>query len=215
MIMPERSQRKKLLALFQTRAVLKASEIKEAGITAAALSKAIEDGELERLSRGLYQRCNVDLAHHHALAVAAMRVPKGVIAMLSALAFHELAVEEHPRVWIAIGTSAWAPAPACPPLRIVRFGESSLRQGVEQHLISGISVPIYSLEKTLIDVFRHPRLIERDLALSALNQALREKRVNPEALQERAHSAGILPIIRPYLAHSLSRSVAASREIAT
>ncbi|WP_206245776.1 type IV toxin-antitoxin system AbiEi family antitoxin domain-containing protein [Novosphingobium terrae] len=210
MIVPERSQRERLLALFQTRSVMKASEIKEAGITAAALSKAIEDGDLERISRGLYQRCNVDLAHHHALAVAAMRVPKGVIAMLSALAFHELTVEEHPRVWIAIGANGWAPAPACPPLRIVRFTEPSLSQGVEQHSISGINVPIYSLEKTLIDVFRHPRLIDREVALCALNQALQEKRVDPEALQESAHGAGILPVIRPFLAHSLSRMVRAS-----
>ncbi|WP_068081161.1 type IV toxin-antitoxin system AbiEi family antitoxin domain-containing protein [Novosphingobium rosa] len=200
--MSEESQREKLLALFRTRAVMRASELKQAGVTAAALSRAVEDGDLERLSRGLYQRCLVDLHHHHELAVASMRVPKGVIAMISALMFHGLIDEEHPRVWIAIGPNDWAPAPSCPPLRIVRFAPSFLRQGVETHVIGGVHVPVFGLVKTLADVFRHPRLVDRETASHALRRALREGRASPAAIEEGARAADIWPIMRPYLAHS-------------
>lgn len=106
------SQRERLLALFRDRALMRASELKEAGITPDAIARAVEDGDLERLSRGLYQRCKVDLHRHHALAVAAMRVPRGVVAMISALGFHGVIDEEHPRVWMAIGPGDWAPGPA-------------------------------------------------------------------------------------------------------
>ncbi|WP_206239878.1 type IV toxin-antitoxin system AbiEi family antitoxin domain-containing protein [Novosphingobium terrae] len=199
--MSEGSQREKLLALFRTRAVMRASELKQAGITAAALLRAVEDGELERLSRGLYQRCLVDLHQHHELAVAAMRVPKGVIAMISALMFHGLMDEEHPRVWMAIGPHDWAPAPSCPPLRIVRFAPAYLRQGVETHVIGGVHVPVYGLVKTLADVFRHPRLVDREIAVTALRRAVREGKASPAAIEEGARTAGVWPIMRPYLAH--------------
>jgi predicted transcriptional regulator of viral defense system len=199
--MSEESQREKLLALFRTRRIMRASELKQAGITPAALTRAVEDGELERLSRGLYQRCLVDLHQHHELAVASMRVPKGVIALISALMFHGLIDEEHPRVWIAIGPHDWAPAPSCPPLRIVRFAENHLRQGVEQHVIGGLHVPIHGLVKALADAFRHPRLVDREIATAALRRALREGRASPAAIEAGATAAGVWPIMRPYLAH--------------
>lgn len=199
------SQRERLLALFRDRALMRASELKEAGITPDAIARAVEDGDLERLSRGLYQRCKVDLHRHHALAVAAMRVPRGVVAMISALGFHGVIDEEHPRVWMAIGPGDWAPGPACPPLRIVRFSDPWRRQGIEHHPIGGTNVPIYALAKTLADVFRHPRLIERDIGVEALRRAIGERKATPEAIEDAARAGGVWPVMRPFVEPFLLR----------
>ncbi len=43
-----------------------------------------------------------------------MRAPKGVIALVSALAFHGLTDQMPRRVWIAIGASDWAPVQSYP-----------------------------------------------------------------------------------------------------
>lgn len=199
MIATEGSQRERLMALFATRSILRASELKGAGITPASIARAVEDGELERLSRGLYQRCRIDPDDHHALAVAAMRVPRGVVAMISALAFHGLTQDPHHRVWMAIGPNDWAPAPSCPPLRIVRFGEPHLRQGIEHHAIGGVNVPVYSADKTLVDVFRHPRLVDRSIAVKALQQAVARRSANADTIAELAHAGGVGMAMRPYL----------------
>jgi predicted transcriptional regulator of viral defense system len=48
----------------------------------------VENGEIERISRGVYQKHGAEIEENQILAEAAMRVPKGVIALVSALAFH-------------------------------------------------------------------------------------------------------------------------------
>ena len=75
--------------------------------------------------------------------------------MVSALAFHGLTDQMPRRIWMAIGKSDWAPVQSYPPLRIVRFTEPYLRTGVEQHAIAGLDVPVYSIPKTLADLFRN------------------------------------------------------------
>lgn len=199
MALVEPSQREKLLGLFSTRSILRSSELKGAGITPASIARAVEDGDLERVSRGLYQRCRVDRDPQHVLAMAAMRVPKGVIALLSALVFHQLSDEFHPRVWIAIGQNDWAPSPSCPPLRIVRFAAPYLRQDVENHVIGGINVPVYSAAKTLVDAFRHPRLVDRDTAVQALRQGILGGTIDLGTLEASANASGVWPMMRAYV----------------
>src|SRR3546814_1106759 len=60
-------------------------------------------GEIVRLGRGLYQVVDADFGGDHALAEVAKTVPKGIICLLSALAFHELTDQIPARIWIAIG----------------------------------------------------------------------------------------------------------------
>ena len=63
-------------------------ELREAGVTAATMSRMERAGEVIRLSRGVYQLSDADLDPNHSLAEAAKRVPKGVVCLVSALAFH-------------------------------------------------------------------------------------------------------------------------------
>lgn len=88
---------------------MRAGELRAAGIGPQTIARAVEEGELERISRGLYRRRNAETEEHEILAEAATRVPKGVIALTSALAFHGLTDQMPRRIWIAIGPSDWSP----------------------------------------------------------------------------------------------------------
>ena len=79
------------------------ADLRAAGVTAAAMTRMTNDGEVVRLSRGLYQLTDAELDAQHSLAEAAMRVPKGIICLTSALAFHGLTDQLPRKVWIAIG----------------------------------------------------------------------------------------------------------------
>jgi predicted transcriptional regulator of viral defense system len=68
-----------------------------------------EESLFLRLSRGLYQLPDAALGTHHDLAEAAKLVPKGVVCLTSALAFHGLTDTIPSRVWMAIGAKDKAP----------------------------------------------------------------------------------------------------------
>ena len=195
----QNSQQVKLRNLFAAHTMLRAAELRAAGIGSQTIARAVDAGELERISRGLYQRRDVEIEEHQILAEAAARVPKGVIALTSALAFHGLTDQMPRRIWMAIGASDWSPVESYPPLRIVRFTDPYLRQGIEHHAIAGVSVPIYSIPKTLADAFRNPKLVDRSIAVEGLRATIEQRKTTPSVIAEGAKAGGAWKIMRPYL----------------
>jgi predicted transcriptional regulator of viral defense system len=183
------------------------SELTKAGVTAATVSRMREKGLIRRLGRGLYQLPGAPLDANHSLAEAAKLVPKGVICLVSALAFHELTDTIPSRVWMAIGSKDRLPRTDQPPLQFVRFGDKLLRSGVEERRIEGVPVRIYSPAKTVVDLFRYRQRAGRryqkspglNLALEGLREALRQRKATPSEIARHANEAGIWKIVQPYL----------------
>lgn len=193
------SQRDKLKSLFEKRPILRARELRAAGIAAETIARAVDEGDIDRIARGLYQGGDADINADQSLAEVAKRIPKGVIAMVSALAYHGLTDQMPRRVWVAIGTSDWAPTSTHPPLKIVRFADKYLKQGVAYHEISGVEVPIYSIPKTLADLFRNARLADRSVAIEGLRSALDQRKTTPSEIAEAAVAGGAWKVMKPYL----------------
>jgi predicted transcriptional regulator of viral defense system len=191
-------QREQLAAFLHEHGIARLAEIRRAGITAATVSRLEREGMVVRLGRGLYQLASAAAEGHHSLAEAAKRVPKGVICLISALAFHGITDQLPRRVWIAIGLKDWKPQIDYPPLRIIRFADSYLHAGIEQHRIEGVSVPIFGVAKSITDTFRN-RSIGRDVAVSALKEALRQRKTTPSEVSEWAMRSHVWTTVRPYL----------------
>ena len=192
------SQRDRLAALIETQPIVRAYELRQVGITPSMISRAVEDGDLARIARGLYQRVDAELSAEQSLAEASKLVPKGVIALTSALAFHELTDQMPRKVWVAISPRDWAPVTSYPPIRITEFPDKYMTQGIERHRISGIDVPIFSVPKTLADVFRS-RAVDRSVAIEALRAALEQRKAAPAAIAQAAIEGGAWKKMRPYL----------------
>ena len=194
-----RSQRDQLAVFLGARGMARLAEIRRAGITAATVSRLQREGVVVRLGRGLYQLAEASPDANHSLAEAAKRVPKGVICLVSALAFHGITDQMPRRIWIAIRPKDWKPKIDHPPLRIVRFADNFLRDGVETHEIEGISVPIFSVAKTIADIFRHRRSVGVDVAVQALKEALHQHKATPSEISASAIYGGVWKTLRPYL----------------
>jgi predicted transcriptional regulator of viral defense system len=149
------SQRQIARALLEAHGIARLAELRDAGVTAATVSRMERDGEVVRLARGLYQLPDAPLDAHHSMAEAAKRLPRGVVCLVSALAFHGLTDHLPKKVWMAIGKSDWAPKADDLPIRVVRFTGSHLSEGVEIHEIEGVSVKVFGVAKTVADCFRH------------------------------------------------------------
>ncbi|KAB2790733.1 transcriptional regulator [Brucella anthropi] len=196
--MPASTQHDKLREYLATHPIARAYELRAAGIFAMTIARAVDSGELIRLSRGLYQRPDADLDTLQALAEAAKLIPQGVVALTSALAFHGLTDQVPREVWMAVSTRDWSVAPAYPPIRITEFKDAYMKQGVELHAISGISVPIFSVPKTLADAFRS-KLVDRSVAIEALRATLQQRKASPAAIIEAAMANGAWKKMKAYL----------------
>jgi predicted transcriptional regulator of viral defense system len=193
------TQRAQALTLLKQRGLTRLAELQTAGITSTTVNRMERAGEVVRLARGLYQLPDADLDPHQSLAEAARLVPKAVICLASALAFHGLTDQMPPKVWIAIGRKDWRPRITDPPLRVARFSDEQLRRGVERKKIAGTAVPVFGVAKTVADLFRYRRTVGELLALEGLRQALRQRKATPAQLAREAQAAGMWRTMQPYL----------------
>jgi len=193
------SQRVLAQALLRERGIMRLVELREAGVTAATMSRMERVGEVIRLARGVYQLPDADLDPNHSLAEAAKRVPKGVVCLVSALAFHGLTDQLPPKVWMAIGTKDWAPQRNGAGIRIVRFTDSLLREGFQTHAIGGVPVKVFGVAKTVADCFRHRGKVGLSVAIEGLQEALRQRKATPADIARQAEKGGVSTVIRPYL----------------
>lgn len=193
------SQREQAQLLLARHGMLRLSELTSAGITAATISRMERDGRIVRLRRGLYQLADAQIDAHHSFAEAAKRIPKGVICLTSALSYHELTDQLPRRIWVAIGKKDWVPLDARPSLRIARFTESLLEDGVETHIIENVPVRIFNVPKTIADCFRHRRSVGLTVAIEGLQQAIRQRKARPAEIADYARRGRVWTVIRPYL----------------
>nr|WP_063571349.1 type IV toxin-antitoxin system AbiEi family antitoxin domain-containing protein [Luteibacter rhizovicinus] len=177
--------RERALRLVRARGIVRARDLKAAGIPLVYLKRLTDAGDLVRLSRGLYQdpeRSGENIAHD--LAEAARLVPHGVISLVSALRQHELTTQLPHAVWMTIPHKARTPNPTGPRLEIVRATGETLSAGIEHIQIEGVDVPIYGVAKTVADCFKHRRHVGEDVAIEALRDALRQRKTTPSDLMK-------------------------------
>jgi predicted transcriptional regulator of viral defense system len=132
-----------------------------------------------------------------------MRVPNSVICLISALNFHNLTSQIPYRVYIALPQKTKAPRLDYPPLDIVYLSETPYAAGIEEHTLDGITVRIYSREKTVADCFKFLNKIGLDIALEALKDYLRQPERNLGELLRCARVNRVEKIMQPYLLGAL------------
>lgn len=193
------TEKERLLQHLKRNTLARSRELRARGVSGTAISRAVEEGKIVRIGRGLYQLADAQADLHASLAEVAKRTPKAVICLTSALAFHGLTDQLPRKVWIAIGAKDWEPNFSYPRIRAVRFREPYYSEGVERHEISGVVVQVYSVTKSIADAFRNPKLVERAVAIEALKAALAQRKARPGAIAAAANAYGVGRKIGPYL----------------
>ncbi|MDX1982593.1 MAG: type IV toxin-antitoxin system AbiEi family antitoxin domain-containing protein [Bryobacteraceae bacterium] len=172
-----------------TAAVARRADLIGAGLTPAELRARVAEGTLERVGRGLYRAADARVSGLHTYAQVARRVPRGVLCLLSSLTFHGLTTQMPRVVWLAIPAHAWRPSVDFVPIRVVHFSGEALTHGVEVHEVDGVAVKVYSVAKTVADLFKFRNKVGLDVAIEALREAWRERRCTSEEI--RAGGAGL------------------------
>ena len=100
-------------------------------------------GVLEQMSYGLYKLKQSKVSHPD-LATVALRVPNGIICLISALSFHNLTTQIPHKVWVAVKRNASRSRIKHPPVSIHQFSKKSFSSGIDKYIFDRIPVKIYN-----------------------------------------------------------------------
>ena len=159
-----------------------------------------DHGEIEEVSRGLYRLASAPPLTSPDLVSVAVRIPRAVVCLVSALSHHRLTKEIPHAIDLALPSHSQVPKIGNVPLRVFWYAEPSFSAGVETVMVDHVPVRVYSAEKTIADCFKYRNKIGLDVAVEGL-RAYRERKRRPDikALTHFAQIDRVLKVMRPYL----------------
>ena len=157
------------------------SEALSIGIPRVSLHRLAKRNKIRPITRGLYlhgTERTIDLD----LAEIALKAPSATICLTSALAEHGLSDASSKRIDIAIPRGAWAPKTMA-AVTWHRFDPKSFELGRNKQPILGtnLTIGIYSAERTLADLARHPKMDQAEL-VEGIRRWLRRPENHPSKL---------------------------------
>ena len=122
-----------------------------------------------------------------------------MICLLSALSFHGIWSQLPAEVWLAIARGSRPPKLPYPRLRVVRYSGAAFREGIEIHELEARRVKVYSVAKTIADLFKARHQVGLDVAMEALREAWRARRFTMAELDRAARACRVERVMRPYV----------------
>jgi predicted transcriptional regulator of viral defense system len=135
----------------------------------------------------------------HDWELACLRLPKGVLCLMSALVYHRIGTQNPNQVWMAIDVKAWRPRVDYPRMRIVRFSGPALSEGIMTVKVGSATLRVYDPAKTVADCFKYRHKIGLEVAVEALREGWRIKKFSLVELAAMARICRVRNVIQPYL----------------
>lgn len=195
-----RERFKKAVNFFrQNNGILRTSQALNLGIASGTLYAMRDAGVIVQENRGVYRLAEQPPISNPDFVNVALLVPKAVICLISALAFHDLTTQIPHRVYITLPRGVQVPRLEYPLLEVIWRTEAPYSTGIEQHVLDGVTVRIYNREKTIADCLRYENRVGRDVVLEALKEYRRQKQVNVAALMQYARINKVTQRMQSYL----------------
>lgn len=195
-----RNKYEKPISIFRKHdGILRTGEAITAGIHPRTLYAMRDEGIVEVFSRGVYRLSELRPMDDPDLVSVTLRIPKGVVCLISALAFYEITTQIPHEVYIAIDRHSRPPKVDFPPIRIFRFTGEAYKSGIETYETEGVQIKVYCPEKTIADCFKYRNKIGLDVALEALKLYRERIGFKIDDLMHFARVCRVEKVMRPYL----------------
>lgn len=168
--------------------IAQAKELLEEGVSYYQLNQLLEEGQVTKIKRGLYQWQNWPTPE---MAEVARIVPKGVYCLLSAAAHYELTTFVSSEYHLAVPKKYKVVLPKYPPIKLYYWMENRYKLGVQQVSVEGQMVDMYDMEKTVCDIIRYQKKVGLDTMKEVLHTYLAKKNRNLNQLGKYAGLLGI------------------------
>ncbi len=183
----------------QHNGILRTSEALDLGVHPHTLYAMRDAGMLERLARGLYRLANLPPLSDPDLVTVALKIPDGVICLVSALAYHELTTEIPHAIDVAVQQGSRQPHLEYPPLRVFWFSGPAWHEGVATYPIDDIPIRITNPAKSVADIFKFRRKLGTDIALKALKRYRAHDSFDVNELLHYARICRVRSVMQPYI----------------
>ena len=188
----------KAISIFKQHNTLQTSQAIRLGIAPRTLYALRDTGQIIELTRGVYRLADAPPLSQTDLVQVTLRIPKGVICLISALAFHNLTIQIPHEVYVALPLDAEKPRLTYPPVRLFWLSPQTYSAGIQEHTLDGVTVRLYNREKTIADCFKYRNKVGLNVALEALKEGLGQG-CKPDSIMDFARLDRVERIIRPYL----------------
>ncbi len=194
------SLQKRLNILASANEILTTRQLLEASISDQSITRLVEEGTLIRLRRGIYQHTGSEISEHHDLIQITKSAPRAVIALISALRFHEIGTQSPHEVWIQLPALTRVPKIEWPPMRVIRTRVEQLQtKGVGYHRLGGTTVAITTPARTVADCFKHRNKLGIDVCVEALRETLNERKAKIAEISDMGRILRVGKVMKPYL----------------
>lgn len=193
------SRQQQILELARTKGIIRAEDVEAVGISRNYLYRMHKEGLLEKIAVGLYTLPEAPVTENSSLAELAKRLPHAVVSLISALSYHGITTQIPHEIWLTIPRGSWRPDVGYPPVNLTYVSGPAYSFGIQEHVINGVTVKIYSPAKTVCDCFKFRNKIGLDVAIEALREAWRSRKTTMDELVEAARIDRVSKIMRPYL----------------
>ena len=169
------------------------------GISHRRLQGMVSRGSVENFRNGLYRITEVPATELETIAMVAAAVPNAIVCLLTALHIHDIGTQSPHETWIALDRKARKPVHPPTRLRIARFSGPMLTYGVQHRTALDVSFRITSPARTVVDCFRYRNKVGLDIALEALDDALRTRAVTVSEIMRVAEACRARTVLESYL----------------
>lgn len=172
-----------------------------ARVSGSYLDKLARDGSITRLGKKTFALPDAEPSLYRSFVEVTAIMPDAVIALTSALSFHDIGTQLPWAVWAAVPRQSRSsiPTSALVPIEMVRMDRERLYDGVEEHVIEGVTVRIHSAEKAIADCFKYASRVSLNVALEALKDAWGKGSLDMDALYKYASRNRVWNKMRPYV----------------
>ncbi len=186
------------LDLANKQGFVRARELALVGAAGGTLQQLLKTGGLVKVGRGVYAPAGRKPTELDDLGPIAIKYPRLVFCLLTALQLHGLTTQSPHEVWVAVGQKARSPNIEYPPLHVVRM--SDVDYGIKTVSVDGVvRIPVTDVAKTIADCFKFRNKIGLDVALEALRDAWQQKKVTMDELWQAAEHCRVANVMRPYM----------------
>ncbi|HEY7358098.1 MAG TPA: hypothetical protein VH590_16575, partial [Ktedonobacterales bacterium] len=86
-----------------------------------------------------------------------------------------------------------------PPIKAYYFSGEAFSAGIEEVQLDGVSVRVYSVEKTLADCLKYRHKLAPGVPQAALRDYVRRGKLRPDQLLRYARICRVEPLLRLYM----------------
>lgn len=178
--------------------ILKTAELKELGLSSRQIKRLIDDGVITKIKRGFYELTDNIISDE---VIVARLFPQAVIFLESAL-YHYGYTDRIPLAWqIAVNKySKTTQYNIDYPLIEPFYHEPKfLDIGVDKIIIDGVEIKIYNRDRTICDVLRYEKKLEKEVFNNAVVRYKEDSRKNIRKLFEYAEIFNIKNKVQTYI----------------